>query len=162
MTFLCYQFIGNNQRVVNRFYKGHKQNVSCNSKDKVFVAATSPETTNTANVTQLETTNGIIAALIIRPTETPSSSGALLLRSLFVAPEFRHSGIGSKLTKLATRTITNDIYCLCEPELIPFYKSLGFSLQASQATKTSALIANTTIDTQIKKGLCLMHSPFQR
>lgn len=123
------------QRLVNKFYKQHKTNVSCNLKDEVFCAVDKDDT--------------VIAALMIRPIATTSDH---LLRSLYVAPEHRGKGIAKALCRLAIKTHKKACYTLCEEPLVNFYLTLGF-------TASEQALDSQTINKQIKKGLRLLRRP---
>ncbi|NVK23809.1 MAG: GNAT family N-acetyltransferase [Gammaproteobacteria bacterium] len=137
MTVQIKSFQQDNQRAVNQFYKRFKQNVNCNRSDKIYVAL-DKSAANTA----------IVGAVIIRKTDN-----FLLFRSLYVAPEYRRQGLGAKLTQLALRGIKEQVYCLCQSELIDYYVDLNF--RAAHNIK----LESKQINSKIKKGYCLMQYP---
>lgn len=126
----------NKQRELNKFYKKHRQNVSCNRQDQVYITTTEQ--------------NEIIAGVIIR--YLPKSQ-IWLLRSLFVAPEYRNKGVAKQLCQLATDNQEMTIFTLFEPRLINFYTSIGFT------AVNELCCTEPQIEKQIKKGLLLMSKP---
>ena len=138
----CYQYLENDQRLINQFYKQHKLNVSCNKLDHIFVASYSVNSEST-----------IIAALIVRPYQTQQND-ILLMRSIYVHDNHRKKGIAKILIKLAFKNIKHNIYLLCQGDLMSFYSSIGM-LPTEDKTDVRY------IEQQIKKGLCLLHRPYK-
>lgn len=123
------------QKLANKFYKKFKTNVSCNLADQVFVALTED--------------GEVIAALFFRSID---NGPEYLLRSLFVAPEYRGEGVAKTLCRLALQTHKQACFTLCEQELIRFYQALGFA-------HSTRVFPSPGIEKQIKKGLRLMRRP---
>ena len=132
-----------NQRPVNTFYKRNKQNVSCNREDRIYVA--------TSQITQ--NIDSIIAVLFLRPHQVQDNT-IWLLRSLFVAPEYRQLGVAKGLVNFALKSFKQSVFLLCEPPLLEFYNEFKFELYKET-------IDNNVFQQQIKKGLCLLHRPSQ-
>lgn len=132
----------NRQRELNKFYKKHKQNVSCNLSDLIYIATSEQ--------------NEIIAAVIVRILPNTHKH---LLRSLFVSSQYRNKGIASNLCQLAIHSQVDEIYTMFEPSLLPFYKNLGF--QKVTGKNWEELQTERQIEKQIKKGLLLMSKPSQ-
>lgn len=126
----------NRHRELNKFYKKYKQNVSCHQLDQVYIVTTEGDE--------------IIAGVIIRVLPNTQMK---LLRSLFVAPEYRNKGIAKKLCTLATFNQKEEVFALLEPHLLDFYIDLGFHV-----IKEFNLF-EPQIEKQIKKGLLLMSKP---
>lgn len=123
------------QKQANKFYKKFKTNVSCNRNDSVFCA--------------LNSEKEVIAVTFIRQIETTNE---FLLRSLYVDPKYRSLGIARELCKMALLQHKSSCFTLCEPELMDFYGSLGF-------TPSEAEFDSANINKQIKKGLRLLRRP---
>lgn len=132
----------NRQRELNKFYKKHKQNVSCNLSDKVYISTSE--------------CNEIVAAVIVRSLPNTQKH---LLRSLFVSSEYRNKGIASSLCRFAISNQVEAVFTLFEPELLALYTNLGF--QRVNAVDWQALENEPQIQKQIKKGLLLMSKPSQ-
>lgn len=123
------------QKLVNKFYKRFKTNVSCNLNDSVFCA--------------LDSAGEVIGAVIIRTIDTRSE---YLLRSLYISPEHRGNKIASNLCKFALKLHYGACFTLCEDHLVNFYQGLGFNL-------SNEIIDSKSINKQIKKGLSLLLRP---
>jgi len=120
------------QKQVNKFYKRHKANVSCNQQDKVFCA--------------LNDQQEITGAVLIRKV---TESDVFLLRSLYVTLDYRNQGIARRLCELALHNHEQKCITLCESNLLPFYQSLGF-------IPSDMNIDSVAVQRQIKKGLILL------
>ncbi|QTH64394.1 GNAT family N-acetyltransferase [Psychrosphaera ytuae] len=101
------------QREINKFYKQHKQNVSANNADRVFVA-------------RMENSNNLIGVLILRNYENESNHPIWLLRSVYITPRMRRLGIASEIIKEATSSLKTNVYTICDAELIRLYEGVGF------------------------------------
>lgn len=102
-------------RRVNKFYKKHKTNVSCQQTDKVSF---------------IEINNEIVAAGLIR-TYNKNSRSFLLLRSLFVCPNHRMNGLGKSTTNDLINDSTKPIWLTCEKSVVKLYGSLGFMITST-------------------------------
>lgn len=102
----------------NHFLKQHKQ-VQAGKNDKLYVAQIDGQK--------------IVGAfwLDVQPTYC-------WVRNLFVEPNSRHHGIGTKLIQYVLNEATQIPYfCFNTPSLIPFYQSLGFeSLSPDELPET--------------------------
>ena len=78
------------QKQVNHFYKTHNQNVSCHKRDIIFTVQ---------DPKAQQSKSQIIAAVFIRHLTTEQDE-LNLLRSLFVAPEYRNNKVASQYTLL--------------------------------------------------------------
>ena len=123
------------QKAVNQFFKRYKTNVSCHSRDLVFYAENG--------------FHGIVAAVLLR---LIPNTDKYLLRSLYVAPEYRSKGIARALCEFVLLNHGESCWTLCKPELADFYQSLGFIV-------TTQAPVSTAVEKQIKKGLILMIRP---
>lgn len=121
-------------RLVNKFFKRFKTNVSCHHQDKVFFAT--------------DHDGDIIAAVLFRLI-TPEVT---LFRSLYVAPDARGNGVATALCQFALNAYQGSCFTLCKTELTGFYQQLGFTLSTED-------LALPFIDQQIKKGLLLLRRP---
>lgn len=138
MQFSIKKHQASNRRDVNHFYKRQKQNVNCHNLDAVYIAVN-------------EMNGEIIAAAFIRFLESEEQSVSLL-RSVYVNQEYRQLGVGQNLCRFALSDYVDTVYTLCEPQLINFYRGLGF--EPTERTPT-----HQQIDNAIKKGLTLLVRP---
>lgn len=106
------------QKQVNHFYKTHNQNVSCHKLDNIFTVQDNKKTSELSP---------IVAAVFIRNLTT--DKGELhLLRSLFVAPQYRNNKLASQLLRYVLQNTTTNLTTICEPALLPLYLSVGFNI----------------------------------
>jgi N-acetylglutamate synthase-like GNAT family acetyltransferase len=124
----------NSLRTLNRFYKLHKQNVSCSLIDQYFLFTNADK---------------IVGAVIVRR-YTMLETEFRLLRSLFVSPEQRRKGVATKLISQAVNSSDKPLYTLSRPELVSLYKTHGFECHENPADLPPLFI------NQIKKGLKLL------
>jgi len=92
----------------NHFLKKHKQ-VQAGKKDRLYVAQTQD--------------HKIVGAFWfdVQPTH-------YWIRNLFVDPNYRHQGIGTKLIQQALKEVgSSSCYCFNAPSLAHFYQSIGFT-----------------------------------
>lgn len=122
------------QRLVNKFFKRNKTNVSCHQQDLVFFASDSNQE--------------IVGAVLIRAVTAEIN----LFRSLYVTPEQRGKGIASGLCHFAFEQYASTCFTLCKSELVEFYQRLGFVL-------SDDIPSAKVIKGQIKKGLLLLRRP---
>ncbi len=171
------QFIGNNQRAVNSFYKRFKQNVSSNRLDVIFVARCITKTSN-PNKYESDVCDDIVGALVCRPINHQSPEKLLvhtqhnlastvtspyLLRSLYIDEVHRTQGLASRLIELALAALPNTqytIFTLCRPDLVDFYIRAGFTLYRNlndELKKTTLLgTINVSLNLKAKKNLTLL------
>jgi GNAT superfamily N-acetyltransferase len=106
------------QKQVNHFYKTHNQNVSCHKRDIIFTVQ---------DPKAQQSKSQIIAAVFIRHLTTEQDE-LNLLRSLFVAPEYRNNKVASQLLNYVMQNTTSRLTTICEPNLVPLYLSAGFNI----------------------------------
>lgn len=109
--------------LINKFYQAHKVRGRAKRSDQLWVAKSDSQ---------------IVAALRLTPSsKNPDSPGSFpLLCGVFVAEDFRHQSIASRLiTKaVASERIT---YTFAYRHLTLFYQSLGFSRVSQQQLSAS-------------------------
>ncbi|NJM67844.1 MAG: GNAT family N-acetyltransferase [Acaryochloris sp. RU_4_1] len=59
------------------------------------------------------------------------------LAYVFVAPPYRHQGLGSRIVQTLVQQSTQDIYLACKPEVVAFYEQQGFLVQTWPELPTS-------------------------
>jgi len=114
------------QKQINHFYKSHNQNVSCHKLDLIYLTRDRTKTFNDAP---------IIAVTFIRDMSTQAES-LHLLRSVFVAPQYRNQGVAKQLLayvlkehELQAQQLQKQpasLTVICEPALTNLYTSAGF------------------------------------
>lgn len=119
------------QKKVNHFYKTHNQNVSCHKQDIIFTVQ--------EQYTQ-ESKSQIIAAVFIRKLMAEQNE-IYLLRSLFVAPEYRKNKVASQLLNYVLLNTKADLTTVCDPALVSMYLSIGFSICEDKDLSQSKYLA---------------------
>lgn len=124
--------LGSDQRVLNKFYKLHKQNISVNDCDIVYGA-------------YAESNNAVIGGVIIRnysfdryntnspisDLATPTGDATWLLRSLYVTPRMRNAGVADMLMHEILMSHHAKVHLLCEPTLTSFYEKHNFNVTSA-------------------------------
>ena len=124
-------FNESNQRLINKFYKLHKQNVSASASDKIFVAYS-------------EQSDQVIGVALLR-NYGKENSPTWLLRSVFVTPRMRKQGVAAGILEEITDCINDTIYTLCEPHLIPMYRQSGFEISQDYPAELSSLTSQKSL-----------------
>lgn len=140
-------YLGRNQRLINKFYKQHKQNVSCNAQDTIAFASFKNNDTDAG-------TPNIIAAGLIRVI-SQNDTHLYILRSVFVAPENRKQGIARSVCQTLLSHVNESIYCFCETSLEHFYEKLGMV----KLSELPEFMQGSFLEKEYKKGLSLMLRP---
>lgn len=101
--------------LVDRFYKGCGEKARCGKHDRVFVLQRESEC--------------LAAARLV-----PVADKLWLLRNLTVAPASRRQGLARRLMQaVLAEPSTDRLFCYALPELVTFYRELGFSSTTVQA-----------------------------
>lgn len=119
------------QRLINKFYKLHKQNVSASAVDRIFVAYS-------------EQSDQIIGVALLRNYGT-GSAPTWLLRSVFVTQRMRKQGVAAAILEEITDCINDTIYTLCEPHLVPMYKRSGFDISKDCPAELTKLTSQKSL-----------------
>lgn len=92
--------------LLNKFYRAHRSHMRVPPGARCWVAGH----------------NEIVAALCLSRVES-----GYWLTGLLVAPEQRKKGLAASLVTRAVNESTGPVWLFCAPELIGFYRKLGFS-----------------------------------
>lgn len=114
--------------LLNKFYRAHRSHMRVPGGARCWVAGTSE----------------IMAALCLSSVENGH-----WLTGLLVAPQQRKKGLGARLVAKALSESTGPVWLFCAPQLIPFYRQLGFSeitqLPESLASRLQRYNRNRTL-----------------
>lgn len=124
--------------LAKKFYKAHAQTSKTNRHD-IICAAYEPSTQE------------ISACLRIAP-----CGDCLLLRAVFVAPEFRGLGLASRLITFALQQSPNDVWTFPYHDLQALYSQLGFNKVAIDTVPDDVSQAYMTY-TKYGQQLEIMH-----
>jgi len=92
--------------LLNKFYRAHRSHMRVPPGARCWVAGSTE----------------IVAALCLSSIENGH-----WLTGLLVAPEQRKKGLGTRLVAKAVSESSGPVWLFCAPELMPFYRQLGFS-----------------------------------
>lgn len=93
--------------LVNKFYKLHRSGMRAKGDETVWIAQ--------------QEHGEPLAAVKLRQVET-----GYWLTGLFTRPDCRHRGIATGLVARIAGDLTVPIWLFCHPDLVPFYRRIGF------------------------------------
>ncbi|WP_299410864.1 GNAT family N-acetyltransferase [Acaryochloris sp. IP29b_bin.148] len=60
------------------------------------------------------------------------------LAYVFVKPQYRHQGLGSRIVQTLIQQTSQEVYLACKPRVVPFYEQQGFTIQPWQQLPSTA------------------------
>lgn len=111
--------------LANKFYRQHRSKMRARGDEKVWIAEDKE----------------ILAAVRFRAIEHGPVKPGHWMVGLFVSPDNRRRGLASELIKSALVELDPPIWLFCHPDLVVFYRSLGFNTAMNLPETLSSRLA---------------------